>query len=204
MQARDQGFGIGRALQVRLVAFDRRARRLRPEHRFSGQVVWSVDRHAAGIVNDRLGGSREVGKLRRNDLVTIAEAIQTLRESCDRGINRQPPSGCRRALMSKRRDRLARQPQGVGGAGEVRRPARGHVAPLLASVGQDNQVPGQIAAVDRRHIGRFEHTQIARVVPVVEMSTKTRQPGQSGQCFLDALDGVVGSDPAEVAGAGDR
>ena len=204
VQTRDQGLGVRGTLQVQLVAFDRGPCCLQPENDFSRQIVRGVDRLAACIVDDRPGGLLKVGKLRRDDPVAVAEAIQTLRKGCDRGINRQPPGGCRRALMPKRRDSLARQPQGIGGAGEVRRPARGNMAPLLAGIGEDDKVPGQIAAVDRRNIVRFEHAQVACVVPIVEMPAKAREPGHGGQRFLEALDGVTRSDPAEVAGAGDR
>src|SRR5688572_31978023 len=47
--------------------------------------------------------------------------------------------------------------------------------PILACAGDCNQMRRQIAAVDRRNIGRFERSQVARVVPVVEVAAESLQ-----------------------------
>ncbi len=71
----------------------------------------------------------------------------------------------------------------------------------MARIGDCDQVCGQIAAVDRGYILRFERSQVARVIPVVEVAAKSLQALHGRQCCFQALDAFQRSDPAEVASA---
>ena len=53
--------------------------------------------------------------------------------------------------------------------------------PFPARIGERDQMPGQIAAVDGGDISRIERAQIARVVPVVEMTAEAREAGSSSR-----------------------
>ncbi len=60
-------------------------------------------------------------------------------------------------------------------------------APFLARIGDCEQVCSQIAAIDRGDILRFERSQIARVIPVVEVAAKSLQSLHGRQrCFRGA------------------
>ena len=81
--------------------------------------------------------------------------------------------------------------------------ASGRSSPFPARVRQRDQVPGQIAAVDGGYVSRVERAQIARVVPIVEMSAEALQPAHRRERRLEPIDRPVGSDPAEIARADD-
>ena len=49
--------------------------------------------------------------------------------------------------------------------------------PFPARIGESDQVPGQVAAVDGGDVVRIERAQIPRVVPVVEMAAEAREAG---------------------------
>ena len=72
--------------------------------------------------------------------------------------------------------------------------------PVLAGVGQCDQVAGQIAAVHRRDIGRVENPAVSRVVPVVEMPLYPRQRLHRAKGRGDPAGRLTQADPAEIAG----
>ena len=58
---------------------------------------------------------------------------------------------------------------------------------------------GEVAAVDRRHVCRFEPVQVARVVPVVQVAAEELELADRRHGFFEALEHVEGADPTEVA-----
>ena len=62
--------------------------------------------------------------------------------------------------------------------------------PFPARIGESDEVPGQIAAIDRRYISGLERPQIPRVVPVVEMAAEARESAHGRQRRLQPLDRV--------------
>ena len=69
---------------------------------------------------------------------------------------------------------------------------------LAAGVGEREQVAGEVAAVDGRHVRGLEPVQVARVVPVVEVTAEPFEAGDRGERRLQALHHVEGPDPAEI------
>ena len=59
---------------------------------------------------------------------------------------------------------------------------------------------GQVAAIDRRHIERWQRQQGLGVIPVVEMATVLLQAGHRGQRLRRALEQPPGREIAEVVG----
>ena len=99
--------------------------------------------------------------------------------------NARSASRAERSAVARRR----RQPRDPGAA----------AAPARAGIGERDQMPGEIAAVDRRDVGRLERAQVARVVPVVEMAAEALEPAHRRERRLEALDGLERADPAEIA-----
>ena len=132
---------------------------------------------------------------------------------------RRPKRGCKRGqsrVQSRHQlaisPRCVRQPapgrlqQGnaVGNTRELRR-AGGPVGRCFrAGIRHRDQVGGQIAAVDRRHVFRRQRAEILGVVPVVEMAAESLQRGHRRDGSLQPLEHVEGSDPAEVPGGDGR
>ena len=70
---------------------------------------------------------------------------------------------------------------------------------LGAGMLHDQQIAGQIAAVDGRDIARIQRAQVAGVIPVQEMAAKALQLLQGVQRRLQPLDRFQRADPAEIA-----
>ena len=68
---------------------------------------------------------------------------------------------------------------------------------------QGQQMPGEIAAVDRRNILRAKRVERVRVVPVVEMAAILLHPFDGGDRLLHALNRLFEAQPAEVTGGDD-
>ncbi len=93
--------------------------------------------------------------------------------------------------------------ESVGDAVEASLRRNRTASPFPARVRQRDQVSGQIAAVDGGHVSRVERAQIARVVPIVEVSAEALQAAHRRKRRLEPFDRLVGPDPAEVASADD-
>jgi hypothetical protein len=100
--------------------------------------------------------------------------------------------------------RLAHQGERVLDAGDRRGAGHGAVAGLPAGARDDEQMAGEIAAVDRRDVARIERAQIGGGVPVVEMAAVALQPLHRGEGRLEPLHRFGRADPAEIAGGDDR
>ena len=97
--------------------------------------------------------------------------------------------------------RLTRDFESIRDTGHSTFAAERTVHPLLARTRKGNQMPRQIAAVDRRYVGRIKRAQILSVIPVVEMPTKPRKPAHGRQRRLEPFSGFGGPYPTEIAGA---
>src|SRR2546423_1151509 len=75
---------------------------------------------------------------------------------------------------------------------------------LVARLLQSDQMPGKIAAVDRRDIRWLEHSQLIQVVPVEEVSVKPSHSLQGPEHFLHAIDHIWSRDEAEISRADGR
>ena len=60
---------------------------------------------------------------------------------------------------------------------------------LPATIAECQQMPGEIAAVHRRNVLRFERVEIISVIPVVEVSAEQFHLAQRRQRSFEALDG---------------
>ncbi len=70
---------------------------------------------------------------------------------------------------------------------------------LPAALGQGQQMPRQIAAIHGREIAGLQRMQVAGIIPVEEMPMQPWQLGQGAQGRLQARDGIVETEPAEIA-----
>ena len=126
------------------------------------------------------------------------------RKRGERVVELAPGHGLRAAPVAQPVRRFAGEVERVGDPGQALRGRRRHDGPLPAGIGERDQVAGQVAAVDDGDVGRIERAQIARVVPVVEMAAKPREPAHGRQRRLQPFNRFGRSDPAEIAGARHR
>ena len=83
----------------------------------------------------------------------------------------------------------------------IRQGTRGH---FRAGIPQGDQMPSEVAAIDRRNVLRVQRTKIERVVPVVKMTIKALEPAHRFESCFQPLHSLECSDPAEIAGSGYR
>ena len=114
----------------------------------------------------------------------------------------RPSSGLASADRRRPRPRLASQRRSRRRSRPARRSTgSGWSIIWRQALDSGEQVAGEVAAVDRRHVLGLEPLQVARVVPVVEVAAEPFEPTDRRQRRLEPLDHLERADPAEVAGA---
>jgi len=112
--------------------------------------------------------------------------------------DRRSQHGRRCAPSADRQGLAEAEERGVDAAKRVDTDER----PLLVLVrgdGEDAQVSGQIAAIDRRHVPRLERLERLRVVPVVEVPPEALELAHGCQRGPKAIEDLERADPAEIA-----
>ena len=128
-------------------------------------------------------------------------------DGCGQGLRQSeqlgpvsPGADCTVKLVQHRvgrpADRCPQQQQHISQSGQGR-PWRSF-RPLSTRLRHRQQMPGQIAAVDRGYIGRVQHPQIAGVIPVIEMPAKPGHRAHSVQRLFKPVQSVGLADPAHV------
>ena len=101
--------------------------------------------------------------------------------------------------MADRLGGLPGQLDGVVDPRQRRRHRKRLVDHLATRAREREQVTGEVAAVDGRHVFGFERVEVARVVPVVQVPAIPLETVDRGERRLEALDHLDRADPAEVA-----
>ena len=184
--------------RVAPVAFDRALRGLDPEKHVRAAIVAAL----AGQ------GARHVGDV--GDLCSdVGQACR-----CSTGPDEIPRQGGIERLQCPAqfvvRDRIG--PQIVAQIPQ-RRPSETHTVPdageklgifpsrthpTAAGIGKRDKVPSEIAAVDRRDVGRLERPEVLCVVPVVEMPAEPLQLAHGRHRRFEAFDRFGHADPAKI------
>ena len=166
--------------------------RLDPEHQIRGAVV--VDRgdevvgHSAGLFGEPLQGRRHgLDRLspRQLDIDFVENSDELASALAARGGQDAGGVTHQAEMVDHAAPRIGHE-KGVG--------------PLLAGVGEHEQVAGEVAAVDGRDIGRIEHLPVEGAVPVEEVPLEARERLHGRDRRFQPLDGLGRAGPAEVAG----
>ncbi len=189
---------------IALVIEHARLRGQRPDQDEAGARVAALLAQRLRHVGDRVGVRRQDGEVlgqlaraRRADAHGGAEGVE-------RRIERLASDRLRAAIVGHVAQRLLGQGQGVVDAAEPVGAEHRRRDDLATGAAERDQVPGEVAAIHRRHILRLEGPQIAGVVPIVEVPVEALEPGHRRERGLQAVDEAARPDPAEVAGGGDR
>ena len=75
---------------------------------------------------------------------------------------------------------------------------------FLTRLSECKQMTSEITAIDGGHIFRVERAQIARRIPVIEMTTKTLQAIQGVERGFEPFDNRQGAKPAKIMGGNSR
>ena len=75
--------------------------------------------------------------------------------------------------------------------------------PLLAGVGDRDEMTSQIAAVDGGNISGLERLEIAGVIPIVEVAAKARHASHCRKRRFQPFDGLGRANPTEIVGRDD-
>ncbi|EDT03388.1 hypothetical protein BamIOP4010DRAFT_3075 [Burkholderia ambifaria IOP40-10] len=210
--------GIGQRMKtlVQHVRFVRRARRVAtmPLHRVlqrlrpKQHVVDVAAPHPADVVHqrsryigDRRGEDRDRGPFRCGALPGRRgeRLLQLGRGPLELAVQGRPGIAIPAHGLAQQRERIA-DPFVRG----LPPHAGGLIRPRAATVAERDQVPGEIAAVDRRHIPRLEGPQVPRVVPIIEMTAIALHQPHRREGLLQPRHRVQRAKPAELAGADGR
>ena len=159
------------------MAPDGRAHRLRPGQHLGAGAVAPLRGQRSRDVGDGVGVDARAPPAARHMPAGVAGARRSEAASAvERLVELLPGHRLGAPVVGERAQRLAGEPQRVRDPGEPFRTHHGTVDHLPAGVAQRDQVPGEIPAVDRRDVLRVERTEVARVVPVVEVAAEALEP----------------------------
>src|ERR1700722_13611550 len=97
--------------------------------------------------------------------------------------------------------RFARELERVAYTGKALGKFARKIDPAPARIGKRDQMGRKIAAVDGRHVSRVQRPQIARVIPIVEVTAEPLETIHGRKRGLPPFDEVEGTRPAKVARA---
>ena len=175
---------------------------IRPEEHVSVSFIAAVTRQRPRDIHER-GGVQGNVLQSRGDITAEVLDIEQRRSNIVELRFQLPPQDGWRAQVQREALAAPRAPEcnSVAGAGSgVARRRRGF-APLPSRVGYSNKVCREVAAVHRGHVARLQWTEIAGVVPVVEVAAKTLQATHGLERGFKPLHRFEGSNPAKVPGA---
>ena len=196
------GFGVAR--KVGAMRRDGVHRGLRPEQHVRASLVAALAGQRPRHIEHRLSLEAEICKPGPEIVHRRKRLARGQGERAQRIVELPPGDGLRLAAVTQARRVFPGQVERVGDPFEASLSFRWRRSPFPAGIGQGDQVPGKIAAIDRRHIFRVERAQVAGVVPIVEMAAETLHAAHGRQSGLKPFDRFLRSKPSEVAGAGQR
>ena len=201
---RRRGGCLRRPVEITAVALDRSSGRLRPEQHVGAGVVASFARERKSDVRQGLRVDRERRETFRDPLAVDECPSQVGRQHGERLVQLAPRHRLRSPTFAQPARLFAHELERVCDTGKTALVGERLSRPFPARIGESDEVPGQISAIDGGDISGIERPQIPRVVPVVEMAAEAREPVHGGQGRLQPLDRIDRSRPSEVAGAHHR
>ena len=186
--------------EVALVAGDGPADRLSPEKDVRS-VLAPLDRERPGEIDEDFGRSRKRGKAAGESFAVKPDAARFGEEMRDGLVELTPGDGFGAAAVPQRFDLFPHEAERIDDPGEALRIFKRRLAPILAGVGERDEMSGEIAAVDRRDILRVEGAEAFRIVPIVEMAAISLELRHRRHRRLEPLDRVERARPAEIVRA---
>src|SRR5207342_3413111 len=92
----------------------------------------------------------------------------------------------------------AEEEDGVGNPGEGVRTEQRAVDDVLARLSERDQMTGEVSTVDRGYVFGIERPEVARVVPVIEVTAETLEAVHGSECRFEPLDCGHRAEPAKI------
>ena len=93
---------------------------------------------------------------------------------------------------------MAEEENGVRNPGEHLRAKQWAVDDVLARLSERDEVTGEVSTVDRGYVFRIERAKVARVIPVIEVTTETLEAVHRSERGFEPFDCGHGAEPAEI------
>ena len=156
--------------------------------------------HGRRELADLAGQHDQIERADRRRLGFVADAVDGPAHAGDAFAQALPERPQLAAVVGHRIEALAEDRDDVEQAVEVafEEGGRRH-RPFVAGCRHGDQVTGEVAAVDARHVERMQRPQRRGFVPVVEMAAIGLQLLDRGDGGFQPLGGVGKPDPAEIA-----
>ena len=183
---------------------DRTRDRTRPKQHVRACRVAPFDRERGRDIDHDVDIGAKAGELRPAIVLRKRRLTQVRCDHVERLVELLQGNGLRLAAIAQTRALGAGHVERVGDAAEASRRVERPVPPVLARIGERDQVPGEIAAVDRGNVPRLQGTKVSRIVPVEQVTAQALHAAHGCERRLQAIDRLARSDPAELTRASDR
>ena len=157
------------------MAFDGQASRLGPGRKLAIRSLPALRRQRRGDVGERSAVGGQLGQARGPGLGRGGQIGAGVWRQLESLLDMPPVKHLAPALIADGAGGLAGQRDSVPDACQRGRDRKWLVDHLAARIRHCEQVAGEIAAVDRRHVSRLEPAEIAGVVPVVQVPAEPLQ-----------------------------
>ncbi len=151
-----RGSRLGLRSEVTAVGLDRAHARLRPEQQIRAGIIAAFIRKRAGDVGHGFGLAGEPCELSYEVTANHESRSHSSCEPGERVIELTPGHRLRPVPIAQAKRLFVREVDSVGDAGEARRVDDGAIPPFPADIGERDEVPGQVAAVDGGDVSRIE------------------------------------------------
>ena len=180
-----------RLREIGTPALDRALRRLRPEQHVAVRSVVLFACQGARVIGQRRGMGREIGQVCSVSHARESMCAERASECIQRIFDLMPRDGLRRPIVRQQQQRLARELYRVLDTGDRCGAGNRSADPFTTSVGDRDQMGCEVAAVHRRDIRRIERTQVASVIPVIEVTAEALHLLHRRQRRFQPLDGCT-------------
>ena len=180
------------------MAVHRQSRRLGPGHQVGLGPLAPLRGKSRGNVRQSPGMGGEFAQASRPVLRRQRDWSAGHCGCCESSLEVTPGESLTSPIITDRARSGAGQRHCVVDPSQRRPDGKRLVDHLTTCVRQYEQMAGQIAAVHRRDVRRFEPVQVARVVPVVQVAAEALQANDSRERRLQTLHHLERPDPTEV------
>ena len=190
--------------QVPSVAVDGKPRRLCPADELAVRALSALGRERCHDVGQGMRIDRELGESRAPRLGRRGHGSTPVAGHLERFQHVLSRESLGSSVVADRAGGLARQSDRIADARQGSLDRERLIDHVSTGIGKGQQMARQVAAVDRRHVGRLEGLQRAGVVPVVEVPMEPREAPDRGERRFQPLDHFQRPDPTEIAGGHGR
>src|SRR3972149_4302356 len=190
-------------VEIARVARDARVHGLRPGEQLRIGVVTPFRGQRARDVRHVMRAGLEFSKTRDPITWSYSDRAESPRQSVECFIQVLAGDRLRAPVVNDRARRGAEEQDGIGNPGEHLRAKQRAVDDVLARLSERDEMTGEVSTIDGGYVFRVERAQVTRIIPVIEMTTKTLEAVHRAERGFEPLDSGHGAAPAALVRGND-